>query len=70
MFENAVRNARVYTAQSEGRPEHALFLKYLANCYKNIANYALKNCRLRDAARCYLRAYRSDHRLSRLVPFA
>jgi hypothetical protein len=70
MLGAALENAKAYRERTMGRPEHAVFQKYLANCWKNVGNCRLKQGRLVQAALGYTQAFHADRRIRNLVPFA
>jgi glycosyltransferase involved in cell wall biosynthesis len=70
MFEAALRNAEEYCQETRGTQENDIFRRYLANCYKDLANYHLKKGRVFTAAAGYLQSFGTWRNLRNLIPFA
>jgi glycosyltransferase involved in cell wall biosynthesis len=69
MFLSALANAQSYYQYSKGKQNHSVFRGYLANCYKNCANYNLKQGRLWKAFRNYMRSFSVERRIRNVIPF-
>jgi glycosyltransferase involved in cell wall biosynthesis len=65
----ALQNAQLYFEESRGTPVHVVFRSYLANCYKNTANWSLKQGRIGRACVEYTKAFQFQPQLRSLFPF-
>ncbi len=69
MLTQALDNARYYYENTNNREGHEIFKHYLANCYKNIANYHFKKGHWYRSFRNYLQAFQEERKIRNLIPF-
>ena len=68
MLLQALENAQLYLVLT-GDNKKAIFNKYLANCFKNYANYNLKQLCLKSAIQNYIQSFQVDKNVKNLIPF-
>ena len=69
MLTAALENALLYYDLTVNLKEHWIFKRYLSICYKNIANFSLKQGKIIKAIKGYINAYKYNKSLSSLIPF-
>jgi glycosyltransferase involved in cell wall biosynthesis len=69
MLSFSLANAKLYHEATEGSDEHDLFTRYLADRYKDMGNFSLKNGRLISAFQMFARAARTGKRFRDAIPF-